>query len=177
MSKSDIVSLALGAPAPDFELPAVNGDQTVRLSDLRGHVVVIDFWSSECPWSQRYDPYFSERMPVWAEQGIRFLAVNCNADETDEQVRVALAEHGLPFTVLRDAGNVVADAYGAITTPHVFVVDRDGKLAYRGAVDDRTFRQKVATVKYLDEALAALLAGRAPEQAHTKARGCTIVRQ
>jgi peroxiredoxin len=146
------------------------------LSDLRGQLVVLDFWSHECPWSRRYDPYFAGQVEAWAGRGIRFLAVNSNADEADEAVRATLAECGLPFDVLRDAGNVVADAYGALTTPHVYVLDREGRLAYRGAVDDLTWRQVEPRVHYLDEALAALLAGRAPERAVTAPRGCTIVR-
>jgi peroxiredoxin len=172
-------SVTIGAPAPEFALPIINGghDRTVRLSELRGQVVVIDFWSHECPWSRRYDPYFAERVSQWAGQGVHFFAINSNANETDEAVRAMLVEHDLPFTVLRDAGNLVADAYGAVTTPHVYVVDRDGKLFYRGAVDDRTFRQQEATVNYLDEALNTLLSGNSPAQAETQARGCTIVRE
>lgn len=159
MTPPDPDKLDIGASTPDFELPVIGGQERVRLSDLRGQIVVLDFWSHECPWSQRYDGYFAERVGEWAGRDIRFVAVNSNANEPDEAVLAALAERGLPFAVLRDAGHTVADAYGAITTPHVYVVDREGRLAYRGAVDDLNWQRTEPDVRYLDEALADLLAG------------------
>ena len=176
MTAPDPDLLTIGGPVPDFDLPVIDGEESIRLSDLRGQIVVIDFWSHECPWSQRYEPYFAEQVGTWAQQGIRLLVINSNANESDVEVRAALDERRLSFTVLRDAGNAVADAYGAITTPHVYVIDREGQLAYRGAVDDLNWRQTEPNVHYLDEALAALLAGKAPEQAVSQPRGCTIVR-
>jgi hypothetical protein len=71
----------------------------------------------------------------------------------------------------------VADLYQALTTPHVFVIDRDGILRYAGAVDDVSFRQRRPTRFYLDEAVEALLDGQLPAVAETPAYGCTIVRE
>ena len=176
MTEAEQTSLILNSTAPDFELPTAEGGR-VQLSDMRGRITVIDFWSVECAWSQKFDPYLRERVPVWAEQGVGFLAINSNDDEMVEQTRTALAERELPFDVLLDEGNVVADAYGALTTPHIFVIDGEGKLVYRGAIDDRTFRQKVASVNYLDEALATVLEGNLLEHNDTHAYGCTIVRR
>ncbi len=79
--------------------------------------------------------------------------------------------------VLVDREDVVADLYEAQTTPHVFVIDRDGILRYRGAVDDVTFRLRKPTRFFLDEAVEALLDGRLPALAETPAYGCTIVRE
>jgi peroxiredoxin len=176
MSDLQLAELAIGAPVPDFILPVINRGDQIRLSDLRGHFVVLDFWSAECPWSVKYDAYFHQRVPVWAGQNIRFMAINSNADESDDQVRAEMAARELAFSVLRDRGHEVADAYGATTTPQLFVVDREGLLAYRGAIDDRTMSEE-PTVNYLDRALEALRAGKTPELASTRARGCTIVRQ
>jgi hypothetical protein len=81
----------------------------------------------------------------------------------------------VPF-VLRDADGSVADRYGAQTTPHVFLINRQGILRYRGAVDDVSFRQREPTRFYLREAVEALLAGRLPEVADVQPFGCTIVR-
>jgi hypothetical protein len=80
-------------------------------------------------------------------------------------------------TVLIDADHVVADLYKAITTPHVFLVDREGLLRYRGAVDDVTFRQRKATRFFLEEAVEALLENRLPAVQETPPYGCTIVRE
>ena len=68
------------------------------------------------------------------------------------------------------------DLYGSLTTPHIFVIDREGKLRYQGAFDDVTFRQREPTRFYLKDALDALLAGRQPEPAQTTPYGCSIVR-
>lgn len=175
MSDSELIMPGIGRPAPEFDLPVIGRAERARLADLRGGLVVVDFWSAECPWSQKYDPYFQVRAATWAAQGIRLALICSNADESDARVLEALAERELDFTILRDEGNLVADAYGASTTPHVYVVDTGGNVAYRGAVDDRTFRQEPG-VFYLDDALAALLAGQQPPVDDTPARGCTIVR-
>jgi hypothetical protein len=71
----------------------------------------------------------------------------------------------------------VADLYGALTTPHIFIVDRGGLLAYCGAIDDRSFRRRQATVNYVEAALAALQAGARPEPAQTDPYGCALVRE
>ena len=76
-----------------------------------------------------------------------------------------------------DAGHVVADLYSAVTTPHVFLVDQDGILRYRGAVDDVTFRQRKAARFFLEEAVESLLEGRLPALTETRAYGCAIVRE
>jgi hypothetical protein len=78
--------------------------------------------------------------------------------------------------VLRDADGSVADRYEAQTTPHVFLIDRQGILRYRGAVDDVAFRQRVATQFYLKEAVDDLLANSLPKITEVQPFGCTIVR-
>jgi len=78
--------------------------------------------------------------------------------------------------VLRDANCAIADRFGALTTPHVYIIDEAGRLAYQGAVDDRTFRQREATINRVDAALDALLADETPPVTQTQPYGCTIVR-
>jgi peroxiredoxin len=155
-------------------LTGIDG-QPYRLSDYAGSIVVLDCWSAQCPWSQHYDAWLAEQAPRWAAQGIHPLAVAANVDEDSAQIAAVAAERDLPFPILLDPGCRVADAYGAETTPHIFVVDRAGRLAYRGAIDDRSFRQRTATRNYLSDALVALLAGRQPEPAETPPYGCALV--
>jgi len=173
----EIVPLPVGAVAPDFTLTDALSGETYSLSSLAGRIVVLDFWSGECPWSRQYDAYFIERAPKWAEQGIVLLHIDSNANETPADIDEMAEEIGISVPILHDEGNTVADAYGAVTTPQVFVIGADGRLAYRGAVDDRSFRQREATVNYLDAALAALLAGQMPDPAETQPYGCAITRQ
>jgi len=104
------------------------------------------------------------------------LSIAANRNESIQSVEEAAKTRNLP-TVLIDAEHVVADLYEAVTTPHAFVVDREGILRYRGAVDDVTFRQRKATRFFLEEAVEALLDGRLPELTETPAYGCTIVRE
>lgn len=164
----------IGEPVEDFELPGLDS-RTYRLANYRGQIVVITFWSAACPWSKLYDAYFQERWQDWQHQGIVLLAIASNADESETDLRQAAAEAGLSFPILLDRGNAIADRFQAVTTPHVFVIDAGGRLAYRGAVDDRQFRRE-ATVNYLDAALTSLRAGQRPEIQETPPRGCTIVR-
>jgi peroxiredoxin len=165
----------LAKPAPAFALTGIDG-KTYRLSGYAGSIAVLDFWSARCPWSQHYDGWLAEQAPRWAGQGIHLLAVAANVDEDPALIAAAAAERRLTFPILLDAGCRAVDAYGAETTPHIFVIDRAGRLAYRGAIDDRSFRQRTATRNYLRDALVALLAGRQPEPAETPPYGCALVR-
>ncbi|HEX6270687.1 MAG TPA: redoxin domain-containing protein [Anaerolineales bacterium] len=166
--------MQLNQPVPDFELPDLQGN-THRLGDYRGQVVIVNFWSAECPHSERTDHYLTALLQIWNGE-VAMLSIAANRNESVQMLEVAARMRRLP-TVLIDAEHVVADLYEAQTTPHVFVIDREGLLRYRGAVDDVTFRQRKATRFFLEEAVEALLDGRLPELAETLAYGCTIVRE
>ncbi len=160
-------------PAPEFELPDLKGVPH-RLAVAQGQVLVLNFWSSECPWAQRGDEILAELKPAWGDR-VELWSIASNANETDEQLALAAAARE-PGLVLRDAEHVVADLYGAVTTPHFFVIDEQGVLRYRGAPDDTSFRQHEPMVHYLKNAVDALLNGREPNPAETSGYGCTIVR-
>jgi len=159
--------------APDFELPGLDG-HLQRLSDLRGRIVVVNFWSCECPHCERTDRSLMAAFAQWGDEAV-MLTVAANRSESAEAVAEAAKTRRLPG-VLMDAGCVVADLYEAQTTPHVFVIDREGLLRYRGAVDDVTFRQRVASRFHVEEAVEALLENRLPAVQETPAFGCVIVR-
>ena len=177
MANNDITPLSPGALAPDFTLPDVLSGLEVTLGTLRGQVVVLNFWSCECPWSRRYDEYFSKRASDWEEEGIRLLHVKSNFNESLDAVERQAVKSRVDAPILDDAEGRVADRFGARTTPHVFVIDEDGRIAYQGAIDDRDFRNDKATVNYLDKALDAVRAHQQPEPAETPAYGCAIVRE
>jgi peroxiredoxin len=165
--------IANHALAPDFELPDLQGKQ-LRLSAQRGHIVVLNFWSAECPWSERADHEMITYLPQWGED-VYVLYIASNSNEPHNMlVRVAQDRHLV--NVLEDHDHAVADLFGAQTTPHLFVIDALGELRYQGAFNDITFRQRQATQPYLYRAVAALLAGRDPAPVATAAYGCTIVR-
>lgn len=162
-----------GQPAPDFALRDLAG-RTRRLEDGRGKIVVLNFWSADCPWTERSDPAVLQAVRETGD-GVWYWLIAANAGEERAQIEAAARERGLPV-VLLDPDQRVADQYGAQTTPHVFVVDREGILRYAGAPDDASFRQWEPTRSYLREALSALLAGHTPEVEETPGRGCALVR-
>jgi peroxiredoxin len=164
----------INGPAPDFELPDLDGTRH-QLRDYRGKIVILNFWSCECPHAERTDRAIMAMFVQWAGEVV-LLSVASNKIESAAAIAEAARMRRLPL-VLMDTDDAVADLYEAQTTPHVFVIDRDGVLRYRGAVDDVTFRLRRPTRFYLDEAVEALLDGRLPKLAETAAYGCTIVRE
>jgi peroxiredoxin len=164
----------VGEPALEFELPDLQG-VSHKLSEYRGQIVIVNFWSAECPHSERTDQYLVNLLESWKEDVV-LLSIAANRNESAQMVEEAARKRRIPH-VLIDAEHVVADLYEAMTTPHVFVIDREGILRYRGAVDNVTFRHRQATRFFLQEAVEALLRGDFPEMDETPAYGCTIVRE
>jgi len=166
--------MQINEPAPDFELSDLQGNQH-KLNDYRGRIVIVNFWSCECPHSERTDKLIMELLAKWNGE-VALLSIAANQNESAQSVEEAARARSLP-TVLLDAGHVVADLYEAVTTPHAFIVDVDGILRYRGAVDDVTFRQRKSTRFFLDEVIDSLINGDLPRLTEMPAYGCTIVRE
>ena len=169
-----IVFMQLKRPAPDFELPDLEGE-IHRLSDYRGRIIIVNFWSAECPHSERTDRSTMACLVQWGEE-VAMLCIAANRSESIQMMEDVAKTRRLP-RVLMDAKLIVTDLYEAVATPHVFVIDREGILRYRGAVDDVRFRQPRPTRFYLEEAVEALLDGRSPALEETPAYGCAIVRE
>ncbi len=160
--------------APDFELPDLDGNR-LRLSSLRGKITIINFWSCECPHAERTDRDLMAMLVQWQDDVV-LLPVASNRIEGPEALAEGARNRHLPL-VLVDQDHAVADLYEAVTTPHVFVVDREGILRYGGAVDDVSFRKRRPTRFYLEEAVEALLDGRLPPVVETPTYGCAIIRE
>jgi peroxiredoxin len=160
-------------PAPDFCLPDLDGHRYC-LKDFAGKVVLINFWSAECPQSVRVD---MELADLQENQGgeVVFLRIASNRNETLEELKLAATRRGVS-QVLRDEKQEVANLYAAQTTPHFYLVDEKGLVRYQGAFDDITFRQRKATRQYVMAALEAVLNGQEVHPAETVPYGCSIVR-
>lgn len=163
----------LNQPAPDFTLPDLEG-KTRRAQDYLGKIVVINFWSAECPHCQRVDEDLYQQALGWGEQ-VSVLTIASNANETLDIIRQA-APAVKNHPILLDSDQRAANLFGARTTPHLFVLDRGGILRYRGAFNDVSFRQRTPTQAYLADAVTALLAGGLPALAETRSFGCVLVR-
>ncbi len=161
-----------GKPAPNFELYDLAGNPHT-LTDYRGTVVVLVYWSAECPWSARADESMAKMQTEWEDEVV-VLAISSNTNESEEDKARAAAEREVS-TVLLDPGAETAKTYGATITPEVFVIDREGVLRYHGAFNDANFRQPEPTHNYLWEAVEAVLADENPVPGEIPAYGCTIV--
>ncbi len=162
-----------GEAAPKFQLADLQG-RIHALEELNGWIVVLNFWSAECDWCERVDGELTAFMDGWKDRVIVFWIAS-NANEATDQIDKVASERQLP-SVLLDADQGVADLYGAQTTPHFFIVDGYGKLAYQGAWDDVTFRQRVATQVYVPQVVEALIHGKPPPVTQTPPYGCMLVR-
>jgi peroxiredoxin len=159
-------------PAPNFTLPDLSGN-SVSLSDFHGEIILLNFWSAECPWASRVDPLLLSFIDEWQGR-VRLISVAPNANEPLELLRSVAEERGLPL-VLHDAERTVTEQYDAQTTPHLYVIDAEGVLRYQGGFDDVTFRNRTPSRTYVKEVVDALLAGDALPLTEMPPYGCTIV--
>ena len=167
------MSLAIGDPVPTFTLPDARGGE----DGLDGQTpAVVVFTCNHCPYALAWHDRI---MDVAREAQVPVYLVNPNdaerypRDSFEAMQRRVEADGGWPVPYLRDEDQSVARAYGAKTTPDVFVVASDGKLAYRGA-PDADHQDPSQNAAWLRGALDAVLEGREPEVAETPARGCSV---
>ncbi len=163
----------INQPAPKFSLPDLQG-KLHPLHAALGQIVILNFWSAECPHAARVDAELTGYLQSWGP-GAMLLSIASNTNEPLDLLDQVAALRGLPV-VLLDAEEKIADLYGALTTPHLFVIDVKGILRYQGAFDDVTFRQRTPTRHFLRDAVESLIAGALPSPAETQPYGCAIVR-
>ena len=172
-------TLDLGDKAPDFNLPATDGN-TYSLADFAdAKALVIFFTCNHCPYVVGSDEVTRQTAEKYASQGVKFVGINANSANThpdDDYPHMVerMQEHNFPWTYLRDESQDVALAYGALRTPHFYVFDGDRKLVYTGRGVDNPRETSKMTVNDLDNALAAHLAGKAISQPLTNPIGCNV---
>jgi peroxiredoxin len=159
----------------DFTLEDQDGG-TVKLSDHRGKIIVLEWINWDCPFSRR--PYEKGTFPAlaakYADKGVVWLAINSTHYATQEKDKAWIAKHKLAYPILHDAEGTVGRQYAARTTPHMYVIDRSGKIAYQGALDDDPRGQKAQPVNYVERALAELLADKPVSTPKTTPYGCSV---
>ena len=173
-----MTTLSLGSPAPDFELPGVDGRKH-SLSSFAGQpVLVVIFSCNHCPHVVAYEDRMVSIQRDHSARGVRLVAINSNdersypEDSFSKMVERA-EEKGFNFPYLRDASQQVVGAYGAVCTPHVFVFDAKRILRYRGRIDDSKDPSKITTHD-LRNAIDDVLAGREVRVPDTRPFGCSI---
>lgn len=175
-------AVARGQPAPDFTVTDIAG-QKHALSAYRGKIVVLEWLAPGCPYVLRH--YRSGNLPATQSaalaDGAVWLQINSSAmgDLDLAKTEEWRKKNGVAPAVayIRDEAGQLGRAFGAETTPHLFVISADGKLAYQGAIDDQPSASLANTVhahNYVKAAIAALKAGRPVETATSKPYGCGV---
>lgn len=164
----------VGGKVPDFTIQDPLG-RPVKFSTLRADVTVLIFVSVQCPISNDYNERMIALYNDYSAKGVKFVFLNANVTESPTQIMDHAKQVGFPFPVYRDAGNLIADRFGAQVTPESYVLDKTSTMVYHGAIDDARNPVRVTT-KGLRLALDAVLAGSAVTTTETKAFGCTIKR-
>src|SRR6187402_3168805 len=168
----------VGDTATDFKLKNVDGKK-LALADFKGakgYIVIFD--CNTCPYSQAYNSRIIALNKKYASQGFPVVTINPNdpdaspGDSFDKMVAYA-KKKGYDFPYLVDETQDVTRLYGATNTPHVYVLSKELKVLYVGAIDNSTEEQSV-TKKYVETAVDEILAGKSVTTTKTKAVGCTI---
>jgi thiol-disulfide isomerase/thioredoxin len=170
--------LAVGAKAPAFSLINAVDGKTYAFKPGDGKISVVFFTCNQCPYAKAFEPRLIEIARQYQKRGINFYAIDPNdeerySEETLANMKERAVSKDYPYPYLKDGDSAIARAYGARVTPHIYVVDQQGVLRYRGYVDDHA-RPDERTKTGLTDALDAMIANREVATTATRAFGCTI---
>ena len=185
-----VLSLGPGSTsAAKFNKKVDIGDQASAWKDLQGtdgkmhsledykkaDVLVIAFTCNHCPVANAYEARFNKLMEDFGDKKVQFIAISVsdNAVDSLDNMKQRAKEKGYKFDYLQDLSQESARAYGATVTPHLFVLDKDRKIAYMGAFDDSMNPAQVEK-NYVRDAVEALIAGKLPEIKESLQFGCGI---
>lgn len=171
----------VGEKAPDFTLTDTSG-KTFTLADAtkEGKIVVLEWFNPECPVVVNHhekNPTFKNMVNEFAGKDVVIVAINSTAAGKPGSEKTLNADKakawGMNYPVLLDPDSKIARLYGAKTTPHMFVIDKDGTLAYAGAIDNGS-AAKPGDTNYVTQAVNELLAGQTVTKAETRPYGCSV---
>jgi peroxiredoxin len=174
----------VGTAAPDFTLTDTNGKKQT-LSSYKGKLVVLEWLNHGCPFVKKH--YSSGNMQAlqkeYTAKDVIWLSIVSSAEgkqgfQSNAEHNAAMKATGAaPTAILIDSDGTVGHLYGAKTTPHMFVINKKGELAYAGAIDDKTSTdaEEVKTAKnYVRASLDSLLKNKTPKVASTQSYGCSV---
>jgi peroxiredoxin len=180
---SVLAATEVGQPAPDFTATDING-QTHKLSDYNGKIVILESYNLDCPFCRNHytSGAMQELQRDLTAKGVVWLVVNSVSDKhpshrTAEAAKKEWASQKMAATAwLDDSSGQVGKAYGMKTTPHMFVIDKQGVLAYQGAIDNRPSPEGDPRTarNYLRETVQKLQAGEKLNVSQTKPYGCGV---
>jgi peroxiredoxin len=168
--------VSIGDAAPNFTLTDTAGNE-VSLSDFKGKIVVLEWLNPDCPFVKRhYKAGTMKKLATeYADDDVVWLTIN-STHYMDAAANAKFKDDNkLPYTILVDQSGEVGHLYGAVTTPHMYIIDAGGKLVYIGAIDDDPRGGKgEAAVNYVALALDEVVAGKGVTTAETKPYGCSV---
>jgi peroxiredoxin len=179
---ADTSGTPIGKKVESFSLPDFHG-KAHSLDDYKDQLVVVAFIGVECPLAKSYAPRLRDLAAEFEKQGVTFLAVDSNLQDSLTELGAFARINNLTFPVLKDLNNEVADRLGAVRTPEVFLLDKERVIRYWGRIDDQYgFKTGAGYVKPklthrdLAEAITEVLAGKEVSKPVVKADGCFIGR-
>jgi peroxiredoxin len=168
----------IGKPAPSFTLMDQDGNE-VSLSDFEGKVIVLEQFNDQCPFVVKFyrEGHMNELASRYAEQDVVWLAIDSSNFSNVEQNKAIASEWSIDRPLLDDSAGDTGRAYGAKTTPHMFIIDTEGVLRYAGAIDSNSSANTgdIADAEnYVVKALDEILAGESVSTPETKPYGCSV---
>jgi peroxiredoxin len=177
-SGATMAQAEVGQPAPAFTAKDATG-KTVSLADFKGKYVVLEWTNPDCPFVQKH--YDSGNMPATQKaataKGATWLSIQTAATDGAGLQSWQKAKSAAPTATLLDTDGKVATAYRAKTTPHLYIVDPQGRVVYTGAIDSKPTANKAdiqGATNYVTQALNETMAGKPVSQASTQAYGCSV---
>ncbi|HMN42556.1 MAG TPA: redoxin domain-containing protein [Phycisphaerales bacterium] len=180
--KAEKKGVKIGDEAPAFALTDTDG-KTVKLEDYKGKAVVLFWFNPECPGVSMHftkeTMTFNKLYEEYHTKGVQILAINSGAagkQGSGKEFNAKMkTDWKMEYPILLDESGATGHAYGATNTPHVFVIGTDGKIAYKGAIDNGDFRSgTVGDKNYAKMALDKVLASKAADPAETVPYGCAV---
>ncbi|MCS7471193.1 redoxin domain-containing protein [Stieleria sp. ICT_E10.1] len=169
----------IGMKVADFTLDNCYG-KSVSLSHFDDRqAIAIVFLGTECPLAKLYGPRLTDIQQRYADRGVQVVGINSNTQDSLTELAAYVHRHAIGFPMLKDPGNVVADALGATRTPEVFLIDRERTVRYHGRIDDQYgvgYSREREAEPELTRAIDQLLAGQPVTEPTTEPVGCHIGR-
>jgi peroxiredoxin len=173
-----ILAADSGKKAPDFTLSTFDG-KPIKLSDYHGKTVVLEWMNFECPFSVYHyatKPTMVELAKKYKDQNVDWLTINSTSHTTPQANLDFAKQYKIQSSILDDRSGKVGHAYGAATTPHIYIVNARGNIVYEGAIDNAPLGKVEGGeyVNYVDKALTEITGGKAVSTPKTKSYGCTV---
>jgi peroxiredoxin len=175
LSRAMDVAAQLGSPAPDFTLEDQDGNP-VRLSDFSGKIVVLEWFNFDCPFVQRHHKAgtMTKLAKKFKSKEVVWLGINSTHYATQADNKKYRKEWNIGYPILSDSSGKVGKLYDAKTTPHMYIIDKSGKLVYNGGIDDDPRGESEKANNYVNAALEELAAGAPVSVAESKPYGCSV---